>query len=547
MLEIQAGQILTVTAGTWLVFPSGKRLTVAGKLIVEANTVFPAYFTSEDEAGWEGIHFQVSSSGSECVGCYIENVSPGNVALEVAAPISFREGRIRDVAGGTAISSTVPFTLSNVVIDYVGTGLQISGTPTATHTASHLTLTRCQQGVVNQGQTLIVENSILSTCGLAISTELSGTTAISYSLLHANGQDFFTEANAQLVQGSGIVTATPNFVDFGQNFHLQADSPAIDSADPQADYSREPGYNGGRANMGAYGNTREATQRPPLAQMAVALGANTTTLSGQAGETISYTVTLKNTGAVTDTYGVTIRDNHRGFQTSLFEAGYNGTRQFTLGPQGQITVTVWNEIRPSVPQMISDTFSVWAIGSYGVQDEIELTTLVSAFQESNGQVVLEAEHFGGNINRRGRSWLTQTILSDYTGSGYVSALPDTILNFTTGYTITSPELHYTINFTTTSIYTVWLRGYAPDAAGDSLYIALDEQTPMLLTGFAPQTWSWANRNPQDTSVTIEVTEPGLHTLHLWQREDGLRLDRILLTTDSSYNPIGNGPPENEVN
>jgi hypothetical protein len=70
---------------------------------------------------------------------------------------------------------------------------------------------------------------------------------------------------------------------------------------------------------------------------------------------------------------------------------------------------------------------------------------------------------------------------------------------------------------------------------------------MLLTGFAPQTWSWANRNPQDTSVTIEVTEPGLHTLHLWQREDGLRLDRILLTTDSSYNPIGNGPPENEVN
>ncbi len=49
---------------------------------------------------------------------------------------------------------------------------------------------------------------------------------------------------------------------------------------------------------------------------------------------------------------------------------------------------------------------------------------------------------------------------------------------------------------------------------------------MLLTGFAPQTWSWANSNPQNTSVTIEATEPGLHTLHLWQREDGLRLDRI---------------------
>ncbi len=70
---------------------------------------------------------------------------------------------------------------------------------------------------------------------------------------------------------------------------------------------------------------------------------------------------------------------------------------------------------------------------------------------------------------------------------------------------------------------------------------------MLLTGFAPRTWSWANSNPQDTLATIEVTEPGLHTLHLWQREDGLRLDRILLTTDNDYNPIGNGPVESEIN
>ena len=67
-------------------------------------------------------------------------------------------------------------------------------------------------------------------------------------------------------------------------------------------------------------------------------------------------------------------------------------------------------------------------------------------------------------------------------------------------------------------------------------------------GFAPQAWQWANSDLQlpGSPVTINVTEAGLHTLHLWIREDGLRLDRILLTTDSGYNPIGNGPPESSI-
>jgi len=37
-------------------------------------------------------------------------------------------------------------------------------------------------------------------------------------------------------------------------------SPCIDAGDPKADFSREPAPNGGRVNMGAYGNTREASK-----------------------------------------------------------------------------------------------------------------------------------------------------------------------------------------------------------------------------------------------------------------------------------------------
>ena len=37
-------------------------------------------------------------------------------------------------------------------------------------------------------------------------------------------------------------------------------SPAIDQAKPSADYSKEPTPNGARANIGAYGNTKEASK-----------------------------------------------------------------------------------------------------------------------------------------------------------------------------------------------------------------------------------------------------------------------------------------------
>jgi hypothetical protein len=115
-------------------------------------------------------------------------------------------------------------------------------------------------------------------------------------------------------------------------------------------------------------------------------------------------------------------------------------------------------------------------------------------------------------------------------------------------TINGPELQYTVNFSTTGVYYLWLRGYAPNAAGDSLYFSLDHYSPSItttVTGFAPRDWSWANKSTLDNVTTIEITEPGQHTIHLWQREDGLRLDRFLLTTDGNYVPVGNGPAESE--
>jgi len=70
--------------------------------------------------------------------------------------------------------------------------------------------------------------------------------------------------------GEGNIAEEPRFVDpdgadndpetfRDNNYHLRRDSPCIDAGDPSSDYSNEPEPNGGGINMGAYGNTSEAT------------------------------------------------------------------------------------------------------------------------------------------------------------------------------------------------------------------------------------------------------------------------------------------------
>jgi hypothetical protein len=162
-------------------------------------------------------------------------------------------------------------------------------------------------------------------------------------------------------------------------------------------------------------------------------------------------------------------------------------------------------------------------------------------------VVLEAEH-GERANGQSHNWLLKTRLPGYTGTSYLQSSPDIDALIQTGEITTSPRADYLINFTTAETYTVWVRGYAPNAAGDSVYVGFDGQWVGTLTGFVSQQWSWANANMQagGQAVVVNVTRPGAHTLQLWPREDGLSLDRLLLTTNGAYVPIGNGPPESEI-
>jgi hypothetical protein len=61
--------------------------------------------------------------------------------------------------------------------------------------------------------------------------------------------------------GEGNIDADPCFADAASgDYHLLGGSPAINAGDPGSDWINEPWPNGVRINMGAYGNTPEATR-----------------------------------------------------------------------------------------------------------------------------------------------------------------------------------------------------------------------------------------------------------------------------------------------
>ena len=61
-----------------------------------------------------------------------------------------------------------------------------------------------------------------------------------------------------------------------------------------------------------------------------------------------------------------------------------------------------------------------------------------------------------------------------------------------------------------------------------------------MTGFTPFTWTWTGE-----ATNLVITNTGLTTVSLWMREDGLRLDRLLLTTDTPFIPTAFAPAESE--
>lgn len=171
------------------------------------------------------------------------------------------------------------------------------------------------------------------------------------------------------------------------------------------------------------------------------------------------------------------------------------------------------------------------------------------FVESDGMVVVETENYTGSAPGTGIArkhyWKEESGYYDSSNGMALKASPNYRVN--TRDTTDGPRLDYDAYFTTTGTYYFWVRMWGPGGSNNSVHGGIDGipasygKTGISVTSYR---WKWIDKVVD--RVTVNVDTPGVHTINIWMREDGTRIDKIMLTTDAGYTPAGRGPAESPL-
>jgi len=159
-------------------------------------------------------------------------------------------------------------------------------------------------------------------------------------------------------------------------------------------------------------------------------------------------------------------------------------------------------------------------------------------------VVMEAEHYHEKQARSGHSW--ETVILQHSSAGEsLKALPNNSTDIQEDYVSLSPQLRYRVIFGEPGRYYVWARARGTTSENDSLHVGLDGQA--LPSGKSIEQifdyWTWTSTRNGGERAYIDVPSAGEHVVDLWMREDGVTLDKLLLTTDPNFMPQGKGMVE----
>ncbi|NDP21026.1 MAG: DUF5060 domain-containing protein [Paludibacter sp.] len=159
------------------------------------------------------------------------------------------------------------------------------------------------------------------------------------------------------------------------------------------------------------------------------------------------------------------------------------------------------------------------------------------FCETGGMVTVECENYTSkNINGDVIGWEKETTASGYAGSGYMNT---TINNYANGIWIEAADLSYDVTFNTTGNYYMWIYRYAPTSSSNSAYVGMNGTAVGATFDNGTGTgWGWVKH-----TTTFSVSSAGTKTINIRRREQGMGVDKFILTTNASYTPSGNAQVE----
>ena len=158
----------------------------------------------------------------------------------------------------------------------------------------------------------------------------------------------------------------------------------------------------------------------------------------------------------------------------------------------------------------------------------------TSFAFTNKLIKIEAENYSSCTYGKeyiDSTWEQEETFGNYSGQSHMTALPDS--KSKTGDSVDGPELIYNITNLNPGNHHLWIRMAAPDGGGDSIHVGLDG-IPITYGGVGLSThpigeWNWEY-------IPINVTSNDYTQLSIWMREDGVRIDSLVITDDASFVP-----------
>jgi hypothetical protein len=209
--------------------------------------------------GWGG-GIIIAGAGADLTG----NLITGNITPSAGSGVFWDEGAVGSMRNDLIVQNVCPSS--------AGAAIYVDGGPGGPSTVMLENVTIADHdcpGIggavfIENGSQIAIRNAILWNNTEEFSTITGGGYSISYSITQASG--------------TGNINSDPLFANpLALDYHERStagrytpggfvndvvSSPAVDAGDPASDYVQESQPNGGRVNLGAFGNTPEASRSP---------------------------------------------------------------------------------------------------------------------------------------------------------------------------------------------------------------------------------------------------------------------------------------------
>lgn len=101
---------------------------------------------------------------------------------------------------------------------------------------------------------------------------------------------------------------------------------------------------------------------------------------------------------------------------------------------------------------------------------------------------------------------------------------------------------FTVEVPESGLFTLWCRVWWEGECSNSYTVNVDDQSGFLFGEDATyKVWHWVKYPVSRTVAPIKLIK-GIHTLTFHNREDGVRLDQVLLSTDKRFVPVDTETP-----